>query len=463
MFDWKSDLATSSLPFYVSLADCIAKDITAGRLAPGDRLPPQRQLAKQLGVDFTTVARGYAEAQRRGLLESRGSQGTYVLRAPQALPASSLPPRQWPSTTNLLMNLPPEPDDPDLIARMTEGWEAIGRDMIPLLRYQVFGGAAADKEAGIRWLGQRMLAPKHEQLFITPGAQPALFGVLSLVAKAGQTVLCERLTYPGLRSIAAQIGITLVGIPFDEHGIDPEAFAAACSAHNPRALYLNPTLHNPTTATIPRHRRDEIVSVARRFKLPIIEDDAYGVLPLDTPAPFAVLAPELTWYVASLAKSIGAGLRIAYVVAPDMQSGWAFAATVRGVTIMATPITTALTTRWIQDGTADRLLQFIRTEAVARQTIAQRILPPGSFKADPNGFHVWLNLGDGWTRSAFASHLRATGISVVPSDPFATDGAPPEAIRLGLGGPISRGELQSALEFAAPALKEKPAIAASSF
>jgi len=159
--------------------------------------------------------------------------------------------------------------------------------------------------------------------------------------------LSESLTYPGARSIAAQLGLRHVGIPMDDEGIDTGAFADACQRLAPRALYLNPTLLNPTTHTISQSRRLEIIDIARRFGVAIVEDDPYGFLPVDGPAPFAALAPDITWHVAGLAKCLGAGLRIAYVVAPDVRSGWLFASSVRTATVMASPVTIALATRWI--------------------------------------------------------------------------------------------------------------------
>ena len=112
----------------------------------------------------------------------------------------------------------------------------------------------------------------------------------------------------------------------DAEGVEVDAVAEACKKLKPKALYLNPTLQNPTTITISDQRRRDIAAMARRFKLPIVEDDAYGFIPAHGHAPFAAIAPDLTWHVAGLAKCIGAGLRAAYVVVPDTRSIWPFAA-----------------------------------------------------------------------------------------------------------------------------------------
>src|ERR1700744_6039823 len=131
MADWTPDLATSDKPRYLAIADAIADDVAAGRLAVGDCLPPQRKLAKRLDVDFTTVARGYVEAQKRGLIESKVGQGTFVRDKPKPRRSQqALPPRP----VDLSMNLPPEPDDPDLIDRMQAGVGYGSRANVSVLR-----------------------------------------------------------------------------------------------------------------------------------------------------------------------------------------------------------------------------------------------------------------------------------------------------------------------------------------
>jgi len=458
MGDWWPDLSETDKPRYLAIADAIAEDIRNGRLAPADRLPPQRKLARRLNIDFTTVARGYVEAQKRGLIESRVGQGTFV--RPGARRRHG-PIARHPEIVDLSMNLPPEPDDPELLDRMQDGLESLGRDLVYLMRYQGFGGVEADKDAAASWLRRRALAPQQDRLFIAPGAHPALLGILGLMAKAGDVVLSEALTYPGARSIAAQLGLKLVGLPMDEQGVGADAFADACQRFNAKVLYLNPTLLNPTTHTISQVRRMAIAETARRFGVAIVEDDPYGFLPTDGPPPFAALAPDITWHVSGLAKCLGAGLRIAYVVVPDARSGWLFASSVRTATVMASPVTVALATRWITDGTADALLAAVRQESIERLRLAAAILPAGCFRADPAGFHLWVSLPESWTRSAFVGHMRSTGVGMVASDAFATEGAPPEAVRVCLGGPADRSAVRGALEFMAHALTESPTLAST--
>src|SRR5690606_30303540 len=210
-----------------------------------------------------------------------------------------------------------------------------------------------------------------------------LLAVLATFARPGERILSEDVTYPGVRAIAAQLRLDLAGLPMDGEGIIPEAFAEACERLRPKALYLNPTLQNPTTLTVPLRRREAICAVAQTYRVPIIEDDAYGFIPQHAPPAIAAMAPDLTWHIGGLSKSIGAGLRLAYVVAPDAKAAWPVVSAMRAGNVMASPLTTALATRWIEAGTADDILAFIRSEAAVRQRIAGDTAPAVPFHAAP--------------------------------------------------------------------------------
>lgn len=455
MKNWLPTLADNGIPRYMALADAIADDIRTGRLSVGERLPPQRELAERLSMHFTTVARGYVEANARGLIESKVGRGTFVSKQTRS------DDHVFPSRpADLSMNLPPEPHDPELSRKMREGAQYVVEDIVSLLRYQGVGGGEPDKQAALSWLSRRSMSPKQDRVFIVPGAQAALDGILRVLTKPGETILCEEITYPGIRSLAAQHRLRLTGLKMDRDGIDPQAFQDACENQSPKALYLNPTLQNPTTLTIPVERRRELAAIARRYNVPILEDDAYGFIPArgQQPAPFASIAPELTWHIAGLSKCIGAGLRAAYVLAPDVRKAWPFLSAIRASTVMASPLTVALLTKWIEDGTATTMLRAIRNETVERNKMAKAILPEGSFRSDPLCFSIWLELPQPWTRTAFVEHMRTKGVGIVASDAFVVDGAAPEAVRMCLGGPATRGHIEAALGYAAHALTESPAL-----
>lgn len=449
MINWVPTLGASGKPRYLEIAEAIGAAIKSGELAPGDRLPPQRRLAERLGIDFTTVSRAYAEAQARGLLDSHVGRGTFVRKQVQA--AETPDPRRA-REEDLSMNMPPEPEDPDLLARMREGLDAVSANLVPLLRYQSATGGDQDKAAASSWLSMRGMVPRLDRVAITPGAHATMMAILSTLAQQGDVILCEAVTYPGLRAIVARMGLVLVGLPVDEAGILPDALDAAILRHAPKALYLNPTLHNPTTLTIPQARRMQIAEVMIRHNLPLIEDDAYGFIPAHAPAPFATLAPDLTWHIGGLAKCIGAGLRLAYTVAPDARAALALAQAQRAISVMPSPLSMALATRWIEDGTADSIRRFVRAETAARQAIATEALAGQSFRSDANAFNIWLKLPPGAGRAELMGRMSGRHIGLMPSDAFTVSGAPEEHVRVCLGGAISRDDLRAGLLFMANAL-----------
>ena len=458
---WTPDLKQWGKPHYLAIVEALADDIRMGRLTSGTRLPTQRALAEALGLNFTTVSRGYVEAHKRGLIEGRVGQGTFVVDPARTARSGGGTGGARVGPVDFTMNLPPEPDTPALQARMQASFAELSGDLANLLRYQGFGGTDDDKVAALRWLKGRGIDTTRERLLICPGTHSALFSVLGQVARHGDTICAEQITYPGIRALAAHLGLRLLDLPTDRHGVDPDAFAAACTKVAPKAIYLNPLLQNPTTATLPRSRREAVIAVARRYAVSIIEDDAYARICPAPPPSFAELAPEITYYVAGVAKCLGAGLRLAFLVAPNARAALPLASSLRAATVMASPISMRLATRWIMDGTADAIVQFVREESAARQHIVAAMLPAGTYTADPHGFHVWITMPEGWTRSAFASHGRSAGLGVVASDPFCVAGSPPEAVRLCLGGPATRQQITHGLEVLAHALEGSPALAST--
>ena len=292
---WTPKILDGTDPVYLTIADAIARDMETGQLQSGDRLPPQRKLADLLGLDFTTVSRSYKEAARRGLIESHVGRGTFIRGAQKVDGRENDPIRS--AQIDLMMNLPPEPDDPDLIDRMRGGLVDVSANMVSLLRYQSGVGSDKDKEAASVWLSMRGMVPRLERVAITPGAHPAIMAALDVLTTPGDTIVCEAVTYSGIRNICKHMRLNLIGIAFDDSGILPDALSEVIASNGPKALYLNPTLNNPTTRTMTTDRRMAIADILRRHQLPLIEDDAYGFVPARAPAPLATMVPDLTWHI----------------------------------------------------------------------------------------------------------------------------------------------------------------------
>ena len=456
---WAQALRRSDKPAYLALADIIADDVQSGRLSAHQFLPPLRTLAGVLKLNFTTVARGYAEAQRQGFVDARPGRGTFVrevvLSGPVRRPIAAAP-------VDMTMNMPPESTDRSLELRLREGLASLADDDVHgLMRYQEFGGTPHDCEAGAVWLSEFVPGVTAARIVVCPGVQSALAGLFTALARAGDSIACEAITYPGIRGLAAQLGIRLVGLPADDEGIDPDAFAVLCAADPPRALYCNPTLLNPTTAVMSIARREAVVEVARRYSVPIIEDDAYGSLPARRPRSLASLAPEITFYTTGFAKILGAGLRIAYIATPNARYTARVSAALRTTVIMASPFMMRLATRFIDDGTLPVAVRAMRQECRERQKLAAEVLLPGSnarYISKPDAFHLRLDVPTSWSRIDFAAHLRMMGVGVVVSDTFTVAGQPPDRVRVGLGGSTTREECRHALETIADALKDRVAL-----
>ncbi|SCA57958.1 Transcriptional regulator, GntR family with aminotransferase domain protein [Candidatus Terasakiella magnetica] len=433
--DWLPTSLNPTKPVYRAIADAIEADIASSRLQNGDKLPTQRHLAKELNVDFTTITRAYGEARKRGLIVARVGQGTFI-QGSKAAPSPTT--RQSTNAEiDMGMNMPPVPTDPDVITRMHHEMNEVTHRLSTrsLFGYQDFIGSPMEREQAAHWVSRFLPKACAERLLICSGTQSALLSLVLFLLKPGDTAASENVTYPGFSILLRQLGIHHVGLEMDDEGIIPAVFRKACQEKNISVLYCNPTLHNPTTTTWSQPRRVAIAQIAREYDVKIIEDDAYGGLALSAPAPLSTFAPERSYYIIGLAKCLSSALRISFLCVPDHQNFQALALSNRATSMMASPITKAMALQLLSSGCADLVVKDILKEVTIRQKIAKDILPKGSFKADPNGFQVWLELGEHWTTHEFMGNLRRQGIRLIGGDAFAVSSNPPNAVRICLGVP----------------------------
>lgn len=452
---WSPTISGDAGPKYRAIVKALAEDIRTGRLSPGVRLPPQRALAKQLNVDLTTVTRAFNEARRAGLIDATAGRGSFV-RGHLSNPAELR--RPDPSgSVDFSMNMPPQPIAARLATRMEAGLCRLAGSpgFLDRMQYQDSAGNMADRAAAAQWLGQRLGSCPVQRVLVAGGAQVVLAAVLAAILKPGDALCVPALTYPGLRMPAERRGVRLIPVSCDEDGLDPDAFLESCRADGPRALYVVPTLDNPTTATLPKARRERIAEIARTHGVAIVEDDAYGLLPPEAPAPIAALAGDITWHIATLSKCVSPGLRIAYVAVPGTNEAVRLAAELRAINMMAPPLTAALASHWIAEGELDAIVAAIRQENGLRQAVAREVLRDLNVRAHPYGHHLWLRLPEPWRRSAFGAHARQLGLSVVLSDAFAV-GPAPEAIRVSLGAAPDTETLRYGLSLLATLLAHPP-------
>ncbi|RYD39197.1 MAG: PLP-dependent aminotransferase family protein [Sphingomonadales bacterium] len=325
---------------------------------------------------------------------------------------------------------------------MASALAALARgDGIARLHYQRPGGAGADRESGAELLRRVGLSSDPEQIVVTAGAQNGLHAITSTILKPGYRVACGDHVYPGFRAIARRIGVSLVPLA----AITARALEAAHADAPLRALYIVPTNDNPTASTIEAGERKAIAKWARDAGVQIVEDDAYGLLP-DAPIPaITSFAPEIGWYIASMAKIVSPALRVGFVRAPGVAEAMQLASCQHESAVMAPPLNAAMISLWLTDGTFDRLVDAVRKEAAWRQKLARTILGDGRHAAHPQGYHLWLPLGDDSHPETLAAALALDGLSGVPSDRFAVVADAPKAMRISLGGTIDRRTLSRAL------------------
>lgn len=447
--DWIPTLSGGQGPLYLRIVEAIADDVASGRLVRGQQLPTHRGLAKALGIDLTTVTRAYGEARKRGLIDAQVGRGSFVSETTAR--AADGPPR---ITIDLSMNIPPQPVEANLDLRIAQGLAAIRGDagFSAFLSYARPGGSDAEREAGATWLSQRIASARADRLVVYPGTQAILFNILLTRTSPGDVVVTEAVTYPGLKAAAARLGVRLVGVAMDEEGVRPEALARACAAHRPKAVYLVPTQHNPTTATMTPARRQAVAEIIDRADTMLIEDDAYG--PLEPQAvPIANLIPERTYHAASLSKVIAPALRVAYLLAPDDAAEQAMRSALQATAQMSASLMVALVTEWMTSGVAEQIVRAIRHEAAGRQQLAARYLTGTRIAARPHGHHLWVPLPAQWRREDLILHLLRHGLAVVGGDAFAVSGDAPNGIRVSLGAARNRADLAQALQVLALALK----------
>lgn len=444
---WLPRLAAHGGPRFLQIADALQAAVANGSLKPGDRLPPQRQLAAQLDIDLTTITRAYDEARRRNLLEGRGARGTYV----------AAPKVELTAVLDLSMNTPPPPDGVDFDDMLKQGLSQVlmRADNDLLMNYHLGGGSDPDRKAAAQWLAPMFGHLDAQQLVVCPGAQAAIAALILALTEPGDVILAEPTTYPGLRAAATQFGRRLIAVAADKNGMLPEMLEEACRQHKPGLVYLNPTLQNPTAITIPERRRKELASIAKRRNVRIVEDDPYWLLADAPPPPIATFAPEQVYYISTLSKCLTPGLRVAFVLIRDPHERERFLAALRSFALMVAPLTAALATQWILDGSADGLMAGVRKEARLRHRMARDILA-GRYGGAGDGLHVWLELPAYWSSSQLARAADSEGIAVTPAEAFATGSGTVNAIRISLGSIKDRGRLQAGLQRLSHLLARRP-------
>jgi DNA-binding transcriptional MocR family regulator len=430
---------------YVAIADGIAADIRRGSLQVGDRLPPQRTLARALGVTLSTITEAYNEAARRHLVGGEVGRGTYVLAqsTDAALFASTLTDRQAEGRSggeingliDLSGNTPSaDPDTTRFAAAATE----VAQGSLDLAGYPTLADLAGTGMVIAEWMRPRGALWAADQLALTAGAQQALFVSLLALARPGSTVLAEEHTFPGLRAVADQLQLRLVAIRMDEFGIDPQHLDRQARLTRATVLVTVPCLQNPTGTTMDHQRRSEVAEVAARRGLTVIEDDVYGHLQ-DEPLLASVLSsPSVV--VSSLSKTVSPGLRLG-VIGGTAELITRISSHVQLTSWMLSPVTLRLARHVIESGLATERLAWQRAEVGARWRQAEKRFGRTALSPAP---HRWISTGR-LSSAEWASEAEYRGVRVAAGESLSLANPPPRRVRLSLSAPRSRSILDDAL------------------
>lgn len=435
---WKRRVSDETGPKYMRIARAIEASIADGSLGEGDQLPPQRELAAELDVTVGTVARAYQEVQDRGWVGGHVGRGTFVLGR------GDLGGQRRPgATADLTLN---QPVDLPVRERVRAHLRDLAqrRDTVEHLLYR----RAEDRrhtEAATAWLERSTPGVQADEVLVTAGGQHGLLLALLALCEPGDTVLTERLTHPGLRAVAAQLRITLLGVDRDEEGVDPDDLAGRARASGARVACFTPVLQNPTGDTWSERRFEAIAALASELDLQVIEDDVYRNLVADAPAALYGRHPG-TVLVSSISKALTGGLRVGAVAAPEpvlgrMRTG------VAASMVMVSPLNAELAARLVLDDPLDDMLNEHRARVRERHELVRATLPPEWVLSPAGGLHVWMRVPDRWTPVSLLDALRRAGVLITAGDAFAVEGGGGErAVRVSIGGQLTLEAFRAALE-----------------
>ncbi len=472
-----TDIESRSGPRYAAIADALMETIEGGRLGAGEKLPTHRDLAWKLGVTVGTVTRAYQELDRRGLTEGQVGRGTFVRDTVRRGHFSGLDWRPGgiepdPAISGMIhreKRVSPG-DTADFgpgISPLTSIETGIFADTLKaiaaepdiaadLLDYSSPSGLLRHREAGVQWFAKRGVETRAERVIVTNGAQHAMLAGLAACTQAGDRLGVEELAYPGITALADLLGLRLEPIAMDEQGVRPDALEDALTG-GVRCFYFVPTMQNPTTAIMPAARRTEIAALIAGHGATLIEDDITGLLPENAPPPIAVQIPDQTILLTSLSKCVAGGLRVGFLTLPDLNRESARMA-VRSSTWMATPLAVEIATRWIDDGSADRILKARRREIAARHEVVREVLDGLDFRMSEGALYAWLQLPPVWRAADFRAEAGAQGLSV-PTQAAFTIGQPADgvsALRVAIGPAGSAANLRAGLIKLAGLIQQGP-------
>ncbi len=449
---WQPELDRSK-PLYIAIADAMTRDVEGGVLQEGSRLPPQRDLAWKLGVTLGTVTRAYREAENRGLLEGEVGRGSYIRKRPVVNSLKTVTYEQD-GIVDLSHAIPPPVVRPE---ELDQAMQSVMRDprKLDLLEYAPADGFHMHRTMAVQWLKRSGISVAENNVVISAGAHLGLITVLEAIGEGQVGVMAERTNYAQLFMTFRNTHLDPIGVDMDDDGMLPDALEQTIKTTGCKLMYLVPTLQNPTTHTMSAKRREDIVAVTRKHDVTIIEDDIFRLLDSRVQPPtFYELAPERTFHITSLSKTLAPGLRIGFVVSPQGQER-VLRSHIRNMAARTVGITGEIARYWIETEMASDILERTRGELAARRSLFIEIFKHHSFRCEPGAPYAWLKLPEHWMPSRFAQTLSTRKIRVTPGSRFELDQKRPSPfVRICFGPPKLGWRMREAFETIAEMMGE---------
>ncbi len=454
MTNWLPDVSRGFGPVYLRIADSIESAIAAGTLPAGSKLPPQRNLAYDIGVTIGTIGRAYALVHERGLVAGEVGRGTYVLDRAETAPGNQPDPLTIALGGTRPIDAPAgkirfdTTAAPDLGQRKIIGSVLAGIGEEQLSEISSYSRVFPQNwyEAGRRWLARNDWTPDTENIVPTLGAHAAAVSVISAVSSPGDKIVFEDLSYTQVSRSARILGRRTITVDSDENGVIPDDFERLCLQQHPKLAFLMPTAHNPTLATMPYERRVRIAEIARRHGVWLIEDDLYGGMTGDENPLLASLAPDRTFLISGLSKSVAAGVRGGWVACPPH-----FAQRIKVTHKMITGglpfILAEACARLVQSGQAHEIRKASTAELAIRERLARQQLQGYDFVSHPHVPFLWLKLPDPWLSGTFKNAAYRDGVLIDDEDEFKAARAEKvyHRVRIGFSSPRNRDDLVAGL------------------
>ena len=440
---WKPDLTGVTPPLYKALATLLENDIRNGHLKPGDLLPPQRELADYLDLNLSTITKAFKLCSQRGLISASVGKGTYV-STDVHVNTTLLDPQKAVGLIEMGA-IHPSYEQNHYVLQVIQ--QVLSCDFASsLLEYNAPYGTPSQKNAGVTWLKRHQIETSPEHILLSNGGQNALCAILSALFKPGDRIGTDPLTFSGFKTLAKMLGIQLVPIPLHNDEISPIILDQLCQTEGLKGIYLIPDYHNPTTHHMSLRTRKAIASVAKKHNLLIIEDGIYSLLKKDVDCPaFARLIPDQTIYIASLSKTLCAGLRLAFIMTPLSYKA-ALERALYNINLMVSPLSASIAEALIDSPLIDTILMEKQEAAYKRNQLTNTILKGYSLLGDVYSTFRWLLLPPVWSGKAFEACAKNAGVQIYCAERFAIGNATvPAAVRLATSAPKSLEELETGL------------------